>query len=58
MVERTGRLILLVDDDADLRRFVARPLVTERFEVHEADDPVEGFECAVALHADRLVPNN
>ncbi len=47
-------LVLVVEDDEDLRQFI-RSILEEEYEVHEASNGVEGFEKAQELMPDFIV---
>jgi DNA-binding response OmpR family regulator len=47
--------ILIVDDDPDVRRFIARNFETAGYETHEAGDGMEGLARAITLLPDLVI---
>lgn len=48
-------VILVVDDDADMRYLVVKRLAAEGYEVHEAVDGEAGYELAVEREPDLVI---
>src|SRR5262249_35035203 len=53
--ERHDQLVLLVEDNPDLNRFLVDSLLAEGFHVAAAFDGREGYEKAIALHPDLVL---
>jgi len=51
----TGKSILIVDDDWGIRTFLSKFLTRQGYEVHLAEDGMEGLRLAKSLHPDLLI---